>query len=128
MVSLASLSPFRLPSKLSKNGAHLFTKSETTYVKSDDDVVYEETRKIDLGDVRSFFARYLKPNDIVPVQGCEGIKLDGCFIGACNTAEEDLIFAALVLGQGLRKGKRPSKEDVRKSFRDHYQRFTGCEN
>ncbi|RHZ44333.1 hypothetical protein Glove_739g3 [Diversispora epigaea] len=40
----------------------------------------------------------------------EGKKSDGVFIGACTTAEEDLILAALVLEQGLKKGYRPSIE------------------
>lgn len=40
--------------------------------------------------------------------------LDGCFIGACTTAEEDLILGALVLEVGLRKGLVPVKEGKRK--------------
>lgn len=33
-----------------------------------------------------------------------GEKIDGCFIGACTTAEEDLVLSALVLKAGLSKG------------------------
>lgn len=36
------------------------------------------------------------------------MSLDGCFIGACTTAEEDLILAALVLKAGLDSGLVPS--------------------
>lgn len=32
------------------------------------------------------------------------MKLDGCFIGACTTAEEDLVLAGLVLRVGLARG------------------------
>lgn len=32
------------------------------------------------------------------------MKLDGCFIGACTTAEEDLILGALVLEQAMAQG------------------------
>jgi homoaconitase/3-isopropylmalate dehydratase large subunit len=42
------------------------------------------------------------------------MELDGCFIGACTTAEEDLILAALVLEQGLKKGLKPIKKGKRK--------------
>jgi homoaconitase/3-isopropylmalate dehydratase large subunit len=42
------------------------------------------------------------------------MKLDGCFIGACTTAEEDLILAALVLEQGLKSGLKPVKKGKRK--------------
>lgn len=36
-----------------------------------------------------------------------GSKLDGVFIGACTTAEEDLVLGALVLRAGLEKGLKP---------------------
>lgn len=52
-------------------------KSDTTCFKSDDDAVYAETHEIDLRNVRSFFAWYPKPDDLVPVQECEEIKQDG---------------------------------------------------
>lgn len=89
-------------------------KNLATYFKPDSDAAYAATYEIDLGNVRSFLARYPKPDDVVPVQDCEGMKLDGCFIGACTTAEEDLILGALVLEQGLKAGKRPGKRGVRK--------------
>lgn len=41
---------------------------------------------------------------MVPVTEQAGKKLDGCFIGACTTTEEDLVLAALVLKAGLAKG------------------------
>lgn len=89
-------------------------KNLTTYFKPDNDAVYAAAHEIDLGNVRSFLARYPNPDDVVPVQDCEGMKLDGCFIGACTTGEEDLILAALVLEQGLREGRRLGKGGVRK--------------
>lgn len=59
-------------------------------------------------------ARYPNPDDVVPVIDHEGMPLDGCFIGACTTAEEDLILAALVLEQGLKKGMKPVSQGKRK--------------
>lgn len=45
----------------------------------------------------------------------EGLPLDGCFIGACTTAEEDLILAALVMQVGMeKKGLKPVKRGKRK--------------
>lgn len=44
----------------------------------------------------------------------EGKELDGCFIGACTTTEEDLILGALVLEQGLNRGLVPVKKGRRK--------------
>lgn len=37
----------------------------------------------------------------------EGTGLDGCFIGACTTAEEDLVIGALILRAGLNQGLTP---------------------
>ncbi len=51
---------------------------------------------------------------MVPVSEVEGKHLDGCFIGACTTTEEDLILGALILEQGLKNGSVPTKEGKRK--------------
>ncbi|GMG01848.1 unnamed protein product [Aspergillus oryzae] len=80
----------------------------------DDDAQYVGTHEIDLSKVQSFIAKYPRPDDVVPVVDCEGMELDGCFIGACTTTEEDLILAALVLEQGLKGGMRPSVKGKRK--------------
>jgi homoaconitase/3-isopropylmalate dehydratase large subunit len=85
-------------------------KSSSKYFRPDDTrAVYAETYTIDLSNVVSFVARYPNPDDVVPVTDSTvlGMKLDGCFIGACTTAEEDLIMGALVLEQGIRSGMRP---------------------
>jgi 3-isopropylmalate dehydratase small subunit len=51
---------------------------------------------------------------VVPVAEVAGITLDGCFIGACTTAREDLVVAALVLEAGLKKGLKPAPRGTRK--------------
>ncbi|PWY90353.1 aconitase family protein [Aspergillus sclerotioniger CBS 115572] len=89
-------------------------KASSIYFKPDDDAVYAETHEIDLGQVQSFMAKYPNPDDVVPVTEQEGMHLDGCFIGACTTAEEDLILGALVLEQGLQRGLKPVTKGKRK--------------
>ncbi len=42
------------------------------------------------------------------------MPLDGVFIGACTTGEEDLVLAALVLEQGLKLGWTPGVTGKRK--------------
>ncbi|KAF0442180.1 3-isopropylmalate dehydrogenase [Gigaspora margarita] len=88
-----------------KNPAH---KNSALYFRADPDAVYAETHIIDLSKVDSLVAIYPSPDDVVSVKKVEGKKLDGVFIGACTTAEEDLILAALVLEAGLKKGYRPT--------------------
>ncbi|CAG8534300.1 6672_t:CDS:2 [Cetraspora pellucida] len=88
-----------------KNPTH---KNSALYFRADPDAVYAETHIIDLSKVDSLVAIYPSPDDVVSVKKVEGKKLDGVFIGACTTAEEDLILAALVLEAGLKKGYRPT--------------------
>ena len=89
-------------------------KRLSTYYKPDEDAQYAETHIIDLSKVESFVARYPSPDDVVPVSEVGGTKLDGCFIGACTTAREDLILAALVLEAGLKKGLKAVGHGKRK--------------
>ncbi|KAF2104217.1 aconitase iron-sulfur domain-containing protein [Rhizodiscina lignyota] len=89
-------------------------KKYSTYYRPDDDARYAESYIIDLNQVESFVARYPKPDDVVPVSEVAGIALDGCFIGACTTAYEDLVLAALVLEVGLKRGMKPTKHGKRK--------------
>ena len=85
-----------------------------TYFQPDEDAQYAETHEIDLDNVRSFLARYPNPDDVVPVSEVEGMALNGCFIGACTTTEEDLILGALVLEVGLKQGHKPATKGKRK--------------
>ncbi len=73
-----------------------------------------ETYEINLGDVEFSVAVYPSPDNVVPVSEVEGKHLDGCFIGACTTTEEDLILGALVLEQGIKNGLVSIKEGKRK--------------
>ncbi|KAJ5610280.1 aconitase family protein [Penicillium lagena] len=80
-----------------------YRRSSSTYFQPDTDAVYSGTYEIDLSKVTPLLAIYPSPDDVVPVTEKEGMHLDGCFIGACTTTEEDLILAALVLDVGLRR-------------------------
>lgn len=63
--------------------------------------------EISLDDLTPQVALYPSPDNVQPVSELIGKKLDGCFIGACTTAEEDLIMGALVLKAGLQNGMKP---------------------
>ncbi|KAK7229988.1 hypothetical protein V2G26_002158 [Clonostachys chloroleuca] len=84
------------------------------YFRADPDAVYVEERTIDLSTVSVTMALYPNPDNVVPVSEKAGMKLDGCFIGACTTTEEDLIIGALVLEAGLRGGLRPKPQGKRR--------------
>ncbi|KAH8551601.1 3-isopropylmalate dehydratase [Umbelopsis sp. PMI_123] len=79
-------------------------KDDAIYFQPDIGAQYVETRTINLHDVGAYIALYPSPDNVVPITEKQGMELDGCFIGACTTAEEDLIMGGLVLQQGLKKG------------------------
>jgi homoaconitase/3-isopropylmalate dehydratase large subunit len=82
-------------------------KNAAIYFKPDEDATYAQSFEIDLAKVQCGIALYPSPDNVVPVGEVSGTVLDGCFIGACTTAEEDLIIAAMVLEAGLTKGWKP---------------------
>ena len=94
-----------------KNPKH---KKDAVYYRPDTDAQYAESYVIDLDRVEPLVARYPSPDDVVPVSDVAGTALDGCFIGACTTAQEDLILAALVLEAGLKQGLKPAARGKRK--------------
>ncbi|KAJ1762924.1 hypothetical protein LPJ62_000005 [Coemansia sp. RSA 2167] len=81
-------------------------KKHSLYFRADADAQYAESHIIDLSQVDSLVALHPSPDNVVHVDEVQ-MDLDGCFIGACTTAEEDLILAALVLDAGLRAGRVP---------------------
>ncbi|KAI1866711.1 uncharacterized protein JN550_007564 [Neoarthrinium moseri] len=89
-------------------------KDQSHYFKADEDCQYAESHVIDLSKAEPFIARYPNPDDVVAVSAMNQADLDGCFIGACTTAEEDIIMGALVLQEGLNAGKVPVAKGKRK--------------
>ena len=81
----------------------------SNYFRPDPDAKYAETHVIDLSKVEASIALYPNPDDVVPVSERAGMHLDGVFIGACTTTEEELVLAALVLKVGLEKNLPRSK-------------------
>ena len=79
-------------------------KQHSIYFKPDDGAKYASEHVIDLSEVESTIAVYPEPDNIVPVSEKAGMHVDGVFIGACTTTEEELVLAALVLKAGLEKG------------------------
>ncbi|KAM5519539.1 aconitase family protein [Fusarium oxysporum f. sp. phaseoli] len=84
------------------------------FFHADPDAQYVDVKTIDLSEVRLTMALHPNPDDVVPIHEKAGMKLDGCFIGACTTTEEDLIVGALVLEAGLYAGMRPSRHGKRR--------------
>jgi 3-isopropylmalate dehydratase small subunit len=72
------------------------------YFRADKDAPYLSKYTIDLANMAPIVAKPFSPDNTVTVEEGAGQKLDGVFIGACTTTEEELILGALVLEQALR--------------------------
>lgn len=84
-------------------------KHNSVYFKPDDNAKYANTHMIDLAKVENTIAVYPEPENVVPVSKKAGMELDGVFIGACTTTEEELVLAGLVLKVGLAKNLPTAK-------------------
>ena len=89
-------------------------KSDATYFQPDANADYVGTYEIDLSKLEHYVALYPSPDNVVPVSEAELPELQGCFVGACTTTEEDLILGALVLREGLKSGLRPTDKGLRR--------------
>lgn len=77
------------------------------YYRADPDAQYRTRHVIDLATMEPQVAKPFSPDNVHPVSGVLGMNLDGAFIGACTTTEEELVLAALVLEQMLQAGHTP---------------------
>jgi homoaconitate hydratase len=93
-----------------KNPKH---KMNSIFFRPDDNAEYAATYDIDLSKMETLVALYPSPDNVAPI-GQVDLKLDGCFIGACTTAEEDIILAGLVIQECLRQGLRPCIQGTRR--------------
>ncbi|CAH0474530.1 unnamed protein product [Peronospora belbahrii] len=80
---------------------------DALYFRADKDAEYAEKFQINLDNLEPQVALFPSPDNVKPVSDVVGMKLDGCFIGACTTAEEDLVLGALVLEACLNQGMKP---------------------
>jgi homoaconitate hydratase len=80
---------------------------DARYYRADDDAPYIARYPIDLANLAPQIAKPFSPDNVFAVDELVGQELDGCFIGACTTTEEELALAALVLEQALADGAEP---------------------
>lgn len=97
-----------------RSGPDAEYKDGALYFRADEGAQYSSTHIIDLSKVRPSICKYPAPDNVYPVEELLNMELDGVFIGACTTAEEELILAGLVLEAGLKKGLVPVCKGTRK--------------
>lgn len=79
---------------LSERGSYNDTAS---YYRADDDAPYLARYPIDLSKLSPQIAKPFSPDHVFDVEQVAGESLQGLFIGACTTTEEELVLGALVL-------------------------------
>ncbi|WIG61413.1 MAG: 3-isopropylmalate dehydratase large subunit [Ktedonobacterales bacterium] len=77
------------------------------YFRADDDAPYIAHFPIQLAALPPQVAKPFSPDNVFDVADVIGQELDGCFIGACTTTEEELALAALMLDAALKSGATP---------------------
>jgi aconitate hydratase/homoaconitate hydratase len=77
------------------------------YFRADEEARYVAVYPIELQRLAPQVAKPFSPDNVWPIEQVAGQSLDGCFIGACTTTEEELVLAALVLEAALSSGSPP---------------------
>lgn len=77
------------------------------YFKADANAEYVARYRIDLSALEPQVAKPFSPDNVHGVTSVAGMALDGAFIGACTTTEEELVLGAMVLEAMLADGRAP---------------------
>jgi aconitate hydratase/homoaconitate hydratase len=86
---------------------------EARYFKADEHASYLDTYTIDLSRMEPQLAQPFSPDNVRNLSDVAGMALNGAFIGACTTTEEELVLAGLVLEKALEAGLTPSPSSNR---------------
>jgi aconitate hydratase/homoaconitate hydratase len=81
------------------------------FLRADEDAEYAARHVFDLSKLGPRVAKPFSPDNVFPVEAVAGQELQGVFIGACTTTEEELILGALVLKRALDEGRDPAPVD-----------------
>ncbi|HET9954884.1 MAG TPA: aconitase family protein [Polyangiaceae bacterium] len=84
---------------------------EAVYERADAGAEYAARVRVDLTGLLPKLAEPFSPDNVVDVAERTGLALDGCFVGACTTTEEELVLAGLLLERAWASGMRPEARD-----------------
>ncbi|MAF26592.1 MAG: 3-isopropylmalate dehydratase [Gemmatimonadetes bacterium] len=88
-------------------------RDDALFFRADEDAGYVARHSLELPGVGPQVAKPYSPDHVVPVEEVAGQEMDGAFIGACTTSEEELVLGALVLDRAMADGARPVPSDKR---------------
>ncbi len=96
-----------------RNGHYSEFSTSDNYFRADENAHYSAKETIKLDSLKPQIALPFSPDNVYDIDSqsvdnaIPSRKLDGVFIGACTTTEEEVILAALVLQQAKKMGKIP---------------------
>lgn len=82
-------------------------REQALYFRADAGAPYLAKHELDIAKLSPQIAKPFSPDNVVDVEQVLGQELQGAFIGACTTTEEELVLAALVLERALARGDKP---------------------
>jgi aconitate hydratase/homoaconitate hydratase len=88
--------------------------AEARYFRADDDAPYVARYGIDLSQLEPLLAKPVSPDNVAPVREHLGMPVDGVFIGACTTTEEELVLGGLLLEAALAAGETIRRPEARR--------------
>ena len=83
------------------------------YFRADEGAEYLDTYQINLHQLEPQLAQPFSPDNVRALSEVEGMALDGAFIGACTTTEEELVLAGMLLERALAHGHTPTSHPNR---------------
>jgi aconitate hydratase/homoaconitate hydratase len=89
---------------LSKRPSH---SDRAKFFRADPGAEYVARHAFDLPRLVPQVAKPFAPDNTFGVDQVAGSPMDGVFIGACNTTEEELVLSALVLREAMASGAKP---------------------
>ena len=98
----------RIADMLARRKSHA---GDALWFRADEGAEYADRHVFDLSRLGPQVAKPYSPDNVFPVEAVAGQELQGAFIGACTTPEEELVLGALVLRQAMAEGRTPKPVD-----------------
>jgi aconitate hydratase/homoaconitate hydratase len=77
------------------------------FFRADEDAEYAARHRFDLAKLVPKVAKPFSPDNVFDVGEVAGTEMQGMFVGACTTSEEEIILGALVLRAAMAAGAKP---------------------
>lgn len=88
-------------------------RGDARFFAADEGAHYVAEYDIDLSTLEPQIAKPFSPDNVYALSEVAGMALDGAFIGACTTTEEELVLAGMILERMIAAGHTPKPSSNR---------------